>query len=130
MLRGFAPAFDVKAFLSRFPRLDADAVWSSGEKTLFQRPHGDSDFDLTLAEAAARLVSTSAFRCHSWRIRPSSLAARSRLNAVLFVGMFISAASSRLVLARWGWVPVTVLATVSALVALLVRLAPRARVAR
>ncbi|WAM28123.1 MULTISPECIES: hypothetical protein [Myxococcus] len=41
VLRVFAPAFDVKAFLSRFPRLDADAVLSSGEKTLFQRPHGD-----------------------------------------------------------------------------------------
>ncbi|WP_335929736.1 hypothetical protein [Myxococcus xanthus] len=57
-------------------------------------------------------------------------AARSRLNAVLFIGMSIGAASGRLVLARWGWVAVTVLATASALVALLVRLAPRARVAR
>ncbi|NVJ07852.1 MFS transporter [Myxococcus sp. AM001] len=60
-------------------------------------------------------------------------AARSRLNAVLFVGMFIGmsvgAASGSLVLARWGWLAVTLLATASALAALLVRLAPRARVA-
>lgn len=61
-------------------------------------------------------------------------AARSRLNAVLFavmfIGMSVGAASGSLMLARWGWVAVTVLATGSALAALLVRLVPGARVAR
>jgi predicted MFS family arabinose efflux permease len=55
-------------------------------------------------------------------------AARSRLNAVLFVcmfiGMSIGAASGSFVLAQWGWVAVTLLATASALAALLVRLLP------
>jgi predicted MFS family arabinose efflux permease len=49
---------------------------------------------------------------------------------VLFVCMFIGAASGSLVLARWGWVAVTLLATASALAALLVRLLPGARTAR
>ncbi|WP_426749696.1 MFS transporter [Myxococcus sp. Y35] len=61
-------------------------------------------------------------------------AARSRLNAVLFVSMFIGmafgAASGSLVLARWGWGAVTLLATLSAMAALLVRLFPGARAAR
>ncbi|WNG41568.1 MFS transporter [Archangium violaceum] len=60
-------------------------------------------------------------------------AARSRLNAVLFVGVFIGmslgAASGSLMLAHWGWVAVTLLATTSALAALLVRLLPGARTA-
>ncbi|MBN9686193.1 MULTISPECIES: MFS transporter [unclassified Corallococcus] len=58
-------------------------------------------------------------------------AARSRLNAVLFVGVFagmsVGAASGSLVLASWGWMGVTLLATVSALAGLLVRLLPAAR---
>lgn len=61
-------------------------------------------------------------------------AARSRLNALLFAGVFIGmsvgAASGSLVLARWGWVGVTLLATASALAALWVRLFPAARAAR
>ncbi|WP_304608701.1 MFS transporter [Hyalangium versicolor] len=61
-------------------------------------------------------------------------AARSRLNAVLFVCMFIGmslgAASGSLVLAHWGWVAVTLLATASALAALLVRLLPGTRTVR
>ncbi|WP_375767458.1 MFS transporter [Archangium gephyra] len=60
--------------------------------------------------------------------------ARSRLNAVLFVGMFIGmsigAASGSFMLARWGWVAVTLLATASALAALLVRLWPGAHTVR
>ncbi|MDR3410513.1 MAG: MFS transporter [Formivibrio sp.] len=55
-------------------------------------------------------------------------AARSRLNAVLFVGMFIGmaigAALGSLLLAQWGWMAVTILATTSTLSALAVRLWP------
>src|SRR5471032_1998528 len=57
-------------------------------------------------------------------------AARSRLNAVLFVGMFIGMAAGAvlgsLLLAQWGWMAVTVLATTSAVSALAVRLWPAA----
>ena len=57
-------------------------------------------------------------------------AARSRLNALLFTGMFIGmsagAALGALVLAQWGWQGVVGLATVSSLAALGVRLARRA----
>ncbi|HEY3433755.1 MAG TPA: MFS transporter [Rhodocyclaceae bacterium] len=51
--------------------------------------------------------------------------ARSRLNAVLFVGMFIGMASGAalgsLLLAQWGWVAVTGMAAVVSLAALAVR---------
>ncbi|MCE9669886.1 MFS transporter [Myxococcus stipitatus] len=54
--------------------------------------------------------------------------ARSRLNAVLFVvmfsGMAVGAASGSFVLARWGWMAVTALATTSSLMALAVRMLP------
>jgi predicted MFS family arabinose efflux permease len=54
--------------------------------------------------------------------------ARSRLNAVLFVGMFIGmatgAALGSLLLAQWGWIAVTGLATTMALAALATRLWP------
>ena len=57
--------------------------------------------------------------------------ARSRLNSVLFVGMFIGMASGAAlgsqVLAQWGWMGVTLLAVGSALAALLVRLWPERR---
>ncbi|MDQ7957704.1 MAG: MFS transporter [Pseudomonadota bacterium] len=60
--------------------------------------------------------------------------ARSRLNAVLFTGTFIGMAAGSalgaLALAQWGWMGVTVLATVSALGALAVRLWPGAARAR
>ena len=60
--------------------------------------------------------------------------ARSRLNAVLFTGTFIGMAAGSalgaLALAQWGWMGVTVLATVSALGALAVRLWPGAAQAR
>jgi predicted MFS family arabinose efflux permease len=56
-------------------------------------------------------------------------AARSRLNAVLFVGVFTGmaagAALGSLLLAQWGWMAVTGLATAAALLALAVRMAPR-----
>lgn len=52
--------------------------------------------------------------------------ARSRLNAVLFVGMFAGmsagAGLGSALLARWGWLAVTLLATLSAVAALLLRL--------
>lgn len=51
--------------------------------------------------------------------------ARSRLNALLFVSMFIGMAAGAglgsFVLARWGWTAVTILATTTALGALVVR---------
>lgn len=51
--------------------------------------------------------------------------ARSRLNAVLFVGMFIGMAAGATLgsalLAQWGWIGVTSMATVTALAALAVR---------
>jgi len=60
--------------------------------------------------------------------------ARSRLNAVLyvvmFVGMAIGSALGALVLAQWGWMAVTALATTSAAGALGVRLWPGARGAK
>ncbi|WP_447774338.1 MFS transporter [Variovorax boronicumulans] len=55
--------------------------------------------------------------------------ARSRLNAVLFTGMFIGMATGSalgaLALAAWGWAGVTVLATATAAAAVAVRLWPR-----
>jgi predicted MFS family arabinose efflux permease len=57
--------------------------------------------------------------------------ARSRLNAVLFTGIFIGMASGAalgsLVLAPWGWTGVTTLALLAALAALGVRMWPGAR---
>ncbi|VTU19436.1 Inner membrane transport protein YnfM [Variovorax sp. PBL-H6] len=59
-------------------------------------------------------------------------AARSRLNAVLFIGMFVGmavgAALGSLLLAGWGWMGVTALATASAVAALAVRLWPARQV--
>lgn len=58
-----------------------------------------------------------------YRIDPG---ARSRLNAVLFVSMFIGMASGAALggalFAQWGWIAVTSMATLSALAALAVRL--------
>jgi predicted MFS family arabinose efflux permease len=57
--------------------------------------------------------------------------ARSRLNAVLMVGMFIGmatgAALGSLLFAQWGWLAVTALATTTSLAALTVRLVQPAR---
>ena len=54
--------------------------------------------------------------------------ARSRLNAVLFTGMFIGMATGAglgsIALDQWGWIGVVVLATVASIGALAVRLAP------
>lgn len=55
-------------------------------------------------------------------------AARSRLNAVLFVGMFIGmsagAAIASLLFAQWGWLAVVALATTTSLLAFAVRILP------
>ncbi|MGC4242570.1 MAG: MFS transporter, partial [Herbaspirillum sp.] len=60
--------------------------------------------------------------------------ARSRLNAVLFVGMFIGmaagAALGSLALAQWGWIAVVALAVAAAVLALVVRMWPGAAKAR
>lgn len=57
--------------------------------------------------------------------------ARSRLNAMLFTGVFVGMATGSalgaLLLAAWGWPAVTALATASAIAALAVRLWPQAR---
>jgi predicted MFS family arabinose efflux permease len=55
--------------------------------------------------------------------------ARSRANALLFTGMFIGMAVGStlgsIILARWGWIGVTVLATAASASALLIRLSRR-----
>jgi predicted MFS family arabinose efflux permease len=60
--------------------------------------------------------------------------ARSRLNAVLFVGMFIGMAGGAglgsLLLAQWGWSGVVALAVSTSLAALVVRMWPGAKLAR
>ncbi|WP_432240371.1 MFS transporter [Herbaspirillum robiniae] len=60
--------------------------------------------------------------------------ARSRLNAILFVGMFIGmaagAALGSLALAQWGWIAVVSLATLTSILALTVRLWPGSAKAR
>ena len=57
--------------------------------------------------------------------------ARSRLNAVMFTGVFIGMAAGSalgaLALAQWGWMGVTVLATLAAVAALVVRMWPGAK---
>ncbi|MGE0919815.1 MFS transporter [Trichlorobacter lovleyi] len=59
--------------------------------------------------------------------------ARSRLNAIMFVGLFIGMAAGSalgsLMQAAWGWMAVTALATIAALGALATRLWPAGRVA-
>lgn len=58
-------------------------------------------------------------------------AARSRLNAVLFVGMFIGmsagAAAASLLFAQWGWTAVVTLAVSTSLAAFAVRMLPERR---
>lgn len=63
---------------------------------------------------------------HQTIVYGTDAGARSRLNAVLFVGMFIGmaigAGAGGLLYAQWGWMAVTGLATISAAAALGVRL--------
>lgn len=67
----------------------------------------------------------SALVAHQTIVYGLEPAARSRLNALLFVGVFVGmatgAALASVVFARWGWTAVTVLATTAALAALVVR---------
>ncbi|CAN7666130.1 MFS transporter [Trinickia sp. LjRoot230] len=65
---------------------------------------------------------------HQTIVYGTDAGARSRLNAVLFVGMFIGmalgAGAGSLLFAQWGWPAVTGLATMTAIAALAVRLWP------
>ena len=74
----------------------------------------------------------AALVAHQTQVYGLDPTARSRLNALLFTGMFIGMASGAVlgsvVLASWGWTGVTVVATAAAAAALLVRLAPRRHV--
>ncbi|RKH91259.1 MFS transporter [Corallococcus sp. AB045] len=105
--------------------------------TMFAAPWLEPHHRLWLIGASAigfDLGAQMALVAHQTLVFGIEPAARSRLNAVLFVGVFagmsVGAASGSLVLARWGWVGVTLLATASALAALMVRLFPAARAAR
>ena|GEM_PF-751357 len=90
VLRVFSPAFDVKAFLGRFPDLEVDAVWMVGEKKLLRETHANSGFNLTLAEA-----DTSAQALAEVRQRLSSLSPvlaevrRQSASCLVDFGMFI-----------------------------------------
>lgn len=68
---------------------------------------------------------------HQTIVYGADAGARSRLNAVLFVGMFIGMATGAgaggLLYAQWGWPAVTGLATISATAGLVVRLWPASR---
>jgi predicted MFS family arabinose efflux permease len=76
-------------------------------------------------------ASTVAHQTIVYSIEPE---ARSRLNAVLFVGVFTGmaagAALGSLLLAQWGWVAVVALATATSVGALVVRFWPGAATAR
>ncbi|MFP2956304.1 hypothetical protein ACLEPN_00340 [Myxococcus sp. 1LA] len=90
VLRVFSPVFDVKAFLARFPDLEVDAVWVTGEKKLLRKTHTDSGFNLTVVEAE-----TSAQALPEVRQRLASLAPvltelrRQSATCVVDFGMFV-----------------------------------------
>lgn len=90
VLRVFAPAFDVKDFQKRFPRLEVDAAWAFGEKALLGKTHKDSGFNLTLAEAE---TSTQALADARQRLESLSAelaeARRQSAACVADFGMFI-----------------------------------------
>jgi predicted MFS family arabinose efflux permease len=75
------------------------------------------------------LGTQAALVAHQTIIYSLEPAARSRLNALLVVSMFVGMASGAalgsMLLARWGWMGVTALAAGSALLALVVRLGAR-----
>ncbi|MBN8227761.1 MFS transporter [Corallococcus macrosporus] len=105
--------------------------------TMFAAPWLEPNHQLWLIGASAigfDLGAQITLVAHQTLVFGIDPAARSRLNAVLFVTMFIGmsigAASGSLVLARWGWTAVTLLATLTSLAALGVRLLPGARTAR
>ncbi len=74
------------------------------------------------------LGAQAALIAHQTLVYSIEPAARSRLNAVLFVGMFIGMASGALlgslVLGQWGWQGVCAMAALAGLAALVVRLWP------
>lgn len=84
---------------------------------------------LALATVGFDLGAQATLIAHQTIVYGIDPASRSRLNAVLFVGMFIGMAAGAgigsLALAQWGWAGVIGLAVVSALGALAVRMWPR-----
>nr|WP_225781834.1 MFS transporter [Xenophilus sp. Marseille-Q4582] len=86
---------------------------------------------LALAAVGFDLGVQATLIAHQTQVYGIDPAARSRLNAVLFVGMFIGMATGAglggLLFAQGGWLAVTALAMLTALLALVVRLLPARR---
>ena len=84
---------------------------------------------IALAAAGFDFGIQAALVAHQTQVYGIEPAARSRLNALLFTGVFIGmatgAALGSLALAQWGWTGVIALATAASLAALLVRLTQR-----
>lgn len=93
-------------------------------------PHGQLVL-LAVGAIGFDLGAQAALIAHQTIVYGIDPAARSRLNAVFFVGMFIGmatgAALGSLLLAHSGWIAVVLLATTSSLAALAVRLWPQRR---
>jgi MFS family permease len=93
-------------------------------------PHGQL-WLLALAAVGFDLGLQATLIAHQTIVYSIEPGARSRLNAVLFTGMFIGMAAGSalgaLCLAQWGWAGVTALATGTAAAALAVRLLPAPR---
>lgn len=93
----------------------------------WMRPHGQLGL-LVVAAIGFDLGIQAALIAHQTIVYSIEPAARSRLNAVLFVGMFtgmaLGSALGALMLAQWGWMAVVGLAAASAAGALAVRLWP------
>jgi predicted MFS family arabinose efflux permease len=102
--------------------LMAGGAWLPPQAQLWLIGLGAVGFDLG---AQATLIS------HQTIVYGIDPGARSRLNALLFTGMFIGmssgAALGSLALSQWGWTGVMLVAAASALAALVVRLWPSSR---
>jgi hypothetical protein len=90
VLRVFSPVFDVKAFLGRYPGLDADAVWQRGDARTLRRTHEDSGFNLTLVEARTGALALTGARHHLEKLAPMLAELRRQSVACLVdFGMFV-----------------------------------------